>query len=334
MASGFTVGSVTVGPGELGRGTLGSVELADGSRPGIPLIVARGATAGPTLVVMAAVHGTEVCCIGAIHRLMAGLDLGALRGTVIAIPAANPIAVAHGDYGAWPDGLNMSATWPEASPTGGLTQRMAALIWPVIELGDCVLDIHANPLPAVAFTLVSKAAGERAFRLARAFGVTVVKQAAPSNYSRGMREMLAEKGVPVICPELPGNIHYSDEIAAIGERGVRNIMKELGMLDGAPERQDGLLVLEGEMEFVARMRANRGGLLRATAPPGTRLAKGATAAEVYSLAGELLEEIKMPCDGYCWSFSTGAAVRYSAVVSEGQRVGYVFREVREASTGS
>jgi len=326
MAEQFALGDVRVGPGEIGRGFLGAVELADGSRSPIPLIVANGAASGPTLVMLAAVHGTEVCCTAAVHRLMEGLDPKGLKGRIVAIPAANPIAAAHGDYAAWPDNQNLSGTWPAAAADGGPTQRIAGLIWPVIESADCVVDLHANPLPALAFSLLSSSAGEETFRLARAFGVTLMKQAAPSNYARGMRQILEEKGIPVFCPELPGNIYYWDDIAAIGVVGLRNVMKAMGMIDGEIEPQTGVLVLDSDMEFVTRLRANRGGLLRFTAPPGTRLEKGATAIQIYSFNGELVEEIRMPCAGYCWSFSTGAAVGYSSVVSEGQRVGYVFRE--------
>jgi predicted deacylase len=189
------------------------------------------------------------------------------------------------------------------------------------------MDIHANPLPAMGFTLVSKSASAETFRLARAFGLTVISQTAPSNYSRGLREILGEKGVPMFCPELPGNIYYADHLAEMGERGALNVMKALGMIDGKAEPQRDTLVLPGEYEFVTRLRVNRGGLLRPTAPPGTLLAKGSPAMEIINFLGEVVEEVLMPCEGYCWSFSTGSNVSYSAVVSEGQRVGYVFRRV-------
>jgi len=322
MGKTFRFGDVSAAPGEIGRGFLGGVEMADGSRSSVPLLVANGAQDGPTLVVLAAVHGTEVCGTAIIHQLMRNLDLSKLRGRLATVPAANPLAMAQGKYTAWVDGQNLSATWVAASKEGGTTQRLAAAIWPLIESADCVIDIHGNPMPAMAFTLASKSAGEETFRLARSFGVTMIKQPAPALYSRGMREILADKGIPVFCAEFAGDIYYWDSIADIGERGLRNVMKTLGMLDGEPEAHPDLPVLDGDFEYFTRMQSNRGGLVRFTAPPGTRLAEGDVAMEVYSVLGELVEEIRMPCDGYCWSFAT----ERGSVVCEGQRVGFVFRE--------
>jgi len=332
MPKTVTFGNVTVAPGEVGKGYLGTVELADGSRPPVPVMIANGAADGPTLVVTAAVHGTEVSCSGAVHRLMKTLDPRAMKGKVIAVPAANPIAVTHGSYTSWVDGMNMSQAWERASKDGSLTERMAAMIWPAIDTADCFVDLHANPLPCIAFTVATKTADEETFRLARSFGVTMVKHGGSTaiNYQgKGLRQILAERGVPAFSAELTGNIFYWDDLAEQGARGVRNVMRALNILDGDPEPFPDLVIVEGDLEFSFRPRANRGGLVRGTAAPGTRLKKGATALEIYNLIGDLVEEIKMPHAGYFWSFSTGAVVSYSSVVSEGQTVGYVFKDAND-----
>ena len=40
--------------------------------------------------------------------------------------------------------------------------------------------------------------------------------------------------------------------------------------------------------------------------------------------GDLIEEVKMPYDGYCWSFTGG--VGYTQVVPEGTQIAFTFRE--------
>ena len=55
----------------------------------IPVIVAQGREPGPVLGVTAAVHGNELNGIPVIQRLMAGLDVDSLCGTVVAVPIVN-----------------------------------------------------------------------------------------------------------------------------------------------------------------------------------------------------------------------------------------------------
>jgi predicted deacylase len=322
----FVIGKVTAAPGSVAKGALGAVELANGP-VAVPVVVVNGAKKGPTAVVMAAVHGFEICSVAVAHRVVKLLDPARLSGTVVVIPGANAIAVARGEYAAWPDGENLSAVWPRASAEGNVSERMAALIWPALDRADLIIDVHSNPLPAMAFVTLAQDAPAETHRLARAFGLTTIEQPKPPNYSRGLRQMMGQKGVPSFNPEMAGSPFYDDGIATIGQRGVFNVLKAAGMLPGAPEKQVGVAVLEGRFELTGRLRVNRGGFIRPLHPPGVRIRQGDTVLEVVNILGDVVEEVKMPCDGYCWSYSTGYQHNYTAAVTEGTRVGYVFQEV-------
>lgn len=324
----FRLGDVAVAPGKKAKGSLGALEVATARYP-VPLLVVRGSGDGPTAVIIAAVHGFETCTVAVAHRVAARLDPALLRGTVVVVPCANPVAAARGDYTAWPDGENLSGIWPRASAQGSFSERLAALIFPALERADIIVDLHANPLPAIPFMLVARDADAETMRLARSFGLTTIKQDRPTNYSRGLRQIMQERGVPMFNPELAGSPYYSDDLADLGQKGLCNVFRAAAMLAGDPEPLPGVKVLDGDFEVVGRLRVQRGGFVRPLYPPGVKIQGGKTVLEVVDVWGEVVDRVAMPVTGYCWSYSTGYLHNYAFVVSEGTRVGYVFRDLSD-----
>ena len=83
---------------ELARGNrtdtrLRTVELADGSWVDLPVIVLRGAQPGPFFYLGAAFHGDEVNGVEIATRFAGEIELARLRGTVVVVPAQNPLAL-------------------------------------------------------------------------------------------------------------------------------------------------------------------------------------------------------------------------------------------------
>jgi len=77
-------------------GRVSGMFVAMGSDPmqqpiAVPVMVARGATAGPVVMITSALHGNEVNGIAVIHKLFARIEPTQLAGTIIAIPVANPL---------------------------------------------------------------------------------------------------------------------------------------------------------------------------------------------------------------------------------------------------
>jgi hypothetical protein len=61
--------------------------------------------------------------------------------------------------------------------------------------------------------------------------------------------------------------------------------------------------------------------------PGVKIKKDEVAIEILNVYGDVVQEVKMPISGYCWSFTGG--VGGSHAVSEGDKLAYVFTEVKE-----
>ncbi|MET0982604.1 MAG: succinylglutamate desuccinylase/aspartoacylase family protein, partial [Telluria sp.] len=102
-----------------------------------------GMKEGPSVIIMGATHGNEICGTEAIRRVMAELDSGALRiaaGSVTFVPIVNPLAYAknqrNGDRN-----LNRNL-FPKDDPQD-FEDRIANWLCPLLAQHDVLLDLHS-----------------------------------------------------------------------------------------------------------------------------------------------------------------------------------------------
>ncbi|ELZ53843.1 succinylglutamate desuccinylase/aspartoacylase [Halorubrum distributum JCM 9100] len=86
------LGSASAAPGTLDRGRLPVAELPTGGAERLPVVVANGAEAGPTLWLTGGVHGDEATGVAVVQDAVAAFGdcLADLAGAVVAVPAASP----------------------------------------------------------------------------------------------------------------------------------------------------------------------------------------------------------------------------------------------------
>jgi hypothetical protein len=338
MRNVFEIGNTQAKAGEMARGALGSVELADGSKVKIPLVNVNGAEDGPVLTVVSGVHGVELSPIGAVFGALKRIDPASMRGALLAVTCANPLAVRDEAYRTPLDKTNLSGPWflpPVDQVSATVTQRMAYHINNALEPADYVLDMHANPLPSIPFVITALQLApndevrEGIREIAKAFGVTPINNRAKA--PTGIMGTSVNNGKPALTPELAGNVFLWDSITDLGTKGILNVMKSVGMLEGEPVKQNAV-VLPGDLEAYGNLYAQRGGFMFVKKEPGVRLEKGETVVEIANVYGDVVEEIKMPVDGYCWSFTgglDGGGAGGSHAVAEGNKVAFVFTEQGE-----
>lgn len=327
----FTVGDITVAQGEIGRGAITKFRVGDSQEIKVPAMVVNGKRDGPTLLVLAGVHGREVCGIGATLDAVKALDPDRMTGRLIAITVANPLAVQLGTYVTPHDDTNLSGPhYFPSHPGGTVTQRIAAGIQRAVEVSDYVIDMHANPLPSMPFviTATSLAPNEQSRKHARqfaeAFGVTVIEMEKTTPSS--MRDFAAAKGKPGITPELAGNHFIWDSITAVGTQGILNCARFAGIVEGKPEPLKGVQpILKGDFVFHGMLKSNTGGFLKIYKTPGEFIREGEVVARIFDCYGDTLEEVRMPIDGYCWSF-LGGHLAQSWVLTEGDSIAYMFKQ--------
>jgi predicted deacylase len=326
----LTIGLTSAGSGERAHGSLGHVELADGSKVSIPIILINGKSDGPVLTVVSGIHGTELTGVAAVLEAANQINPAKLKGAFIGIPGANPFACRDGDYKNPYDASNdvgSNVFSLPADPT--MSQRMSYLVGQALTGADYVIDMHCNPLPSIPFSLMNTGIckDERTKveteKICEAFGATVIAWSRPG---RTIRDVCVERGIPAITPELAGNIYLLDDCVKVGTTGILNVMKAVGMLDGKPEAQPGAK-LKGNFVAVGRLVANRGGLLFVRKYPGTKVKKGETVAEILDVYGQVAQVVTMPHTGYCWSFTGG--IGGSHAINEGDKIAYTFAEVKD-----
>ena len=277
---------------------------ADGTRTTLPVTVLRGAEPGPTLVLLAGVHGYEYVPLLALQQLRAELDAAVLSGTVVLVHAANPPAFfGRTVYGGPVDGLNLNRAFPRDAG-GSLTERIAArLVADVITGADALIDLHAGDgnealRPYVYVPRTGNPAVDGPSRaLAEAFGldhVVIDPLDARALASASTADAAAWRlGIPAITTETGQQGQRDPRHVALAVEGVRNVLRSLGMLPGAVAPPPAIVWLEG-YEVVT---SPADGVFFPAVEPGWTVAEGARLGRLVDLFGEPLATLRAPFAG-------------------------------------
>lgn len=224
---------------------------ASGEDLSIRVHVAKGTSDGPTLGLVAAVHGDAVFGSHIIRLAMERLDLSALRGTVVAVPVANPIAFESGTrttgQGWNTDMNNMNRVFPGSSG-GWVSQQMAAALSEnVIGQLDALLDYHCGADTSINYTLIdgdATADAQRNIDFNRLMATDFVYMHDVNPFSGTITGYARSLGVLCVVAEQGGNVLPPgfDELSLTR---IDNYLKALGMIDGEPELPDTQLVMSG-----------------------------------------------------------------------------------------
>ena len=121
--------------------------MADGKIIALPKATIKGTKPGPTLAIVAGVHGCEYCGIEATIRLCRDLKPEEMSGTVRMAMCANlPAFRARSMYVCPIDGVNVGRVFPGSS-SGTYSEFIASTIWEeVVGEAEYVLDLHGGDL--------------------------------------------------------------------------------------------------------------------------------------------------------------------------------------------
>jgi predicted deacylase len=339
MGDEIKVGNVSVGRGETGKGLIKGVELVNNACIDIPVLVMNGVKDGPTLLVMSTQHGIEIQGIAVIHKLFKeALNPETLRGTVIGIPVANPLAFMHHQYLSWIDNLDTGRVLAN-KPDGNTTERLASILWEEAwSKSDLIINIHCNTRPdSLVYQWINVGnpkTRQDLIDMAEAFDVTTIvsDETFDENAPPTLGNLAAKNGIPVILEELIDGRWMSEPSTSVGLRGVLNIMKKFNMVDGEIEPQKGIPIVTGVNRSYGIIRAGRGGLIRLLKKPGELIQKDEPVAEIFDLYGDVLEEVKMPVEGYVWAYPCGQSLGTSGslqAVQTGANVAYAFTHEKD-----
>jgi predicted deacylase len=290
-------------PGSRGSFRLPVMGMPDGGQLDLPVLAAAGHADGPTLAVLAGVHGDEYEGIRAIPRIFDEFDAAELRGRLIAVPVCNVPAYRAATRSSPIDGLNLARVFP-GDPRGTVTQRIAHVVTErIIAPANLLIDLHsagvAYSMPTlVGYPYADTPLARTAREAAVAFGCQVLWGHPPDPSATGRSISAAEAlGIPWIYTEAAGGGRALPEDVDCYTTGVLNVMRWLGMLPGQPETRPPRCHLLGAGNTDAPIRVDRSGYFVSDVALLDTVASGQVLGHVLDFAGEPIEDIRAHAPG-------------------------------------
>lgn len=264
MGAAFEIAELEVAAGATGFTRLPVAPLLLGTTLTLPLHVIHGREPGPVLGLMSGVHGAEYLPMRVLREAITQLDPAELRGTVLALPVANPVSFMQNSRITHEDDIdfgNLNRVFPgvrdkslfgvgEAHPTDRtLTEMMAEVISrQFLPRLNHLLDFHTHFRQVSVVKVIQKQGGnsrqDKVSRgMCRAFGLGLIHESRMTRHTA--TGYAAELGVSTCVPEVGGTAlteSFQAHCVEICVRGIRNILRYLEMLPGEPELPERQLV--------------------------------------------------------------------------------------------
>ncbi len=271
----------------------------------MPVGIVKGEE-GPTVTVTGGLMGTEYCGIEAASRIFKQTQPEDLRGTLVVVPVVNLSAFRFRTP--WfdlqnsvtpQDGKHMNQCFPGIAD-GTVTERLAHALFEIVRESDAHIDLRGGDLHEshLDHTIISATGDDverRSEELASAFGHRFLLPRQATTSQGTLIYETASVGVPSLISE--SGLGYRkqplEEYVHLHVRGIRNVMKSLGMMQGTLERPESQrYIFDGP-----RVRAPESGIFDALLDQGEFISTNQKLGEIRDLKGDTLAEILSPTDG-------------------------------------
>ena len=296
----------------------------------VPVVCIRNGT-GPTLLLSAGNHGDEYEGQVILRRLIHQLSAHDIQGRLILLPALNYPAMMDDARLSPLDQGNMNRSFPGSDggpPTAAIAHYVTTSLLP---LADAGIDLHSGGssayyLPsAFLCTADDTEITRRNLALIDVFNAPVTFVVDARGSATGFDPIANQADVPFISTELCGGANIDIEATAIGWRGVHNVMRHLGIVDGEPEVGKPTRFLNG-IDGSGYSSAPYSGIFEPYHQLGDRVAAGDAAGILYSAEEVEREPLEL-------AFDRGGVImvrRNGARVIRGDHLFMVAREMERA----
>ena len=301
----------------------------------MPIGIVRGGE-GPQLIVTGGLMGTEYCGIEAASRIYKQTNPEGLMGTLVVVPVVNLSAFRFRTP--WfdlqnsvtpQDGKHMNQNFPGVAD-GTVTERLAHALFEIVRDSDAHIDLrggdlHESHLDHTIISVTGDDVEVRSEELARVFGHRFLLRRQSTTSQGTLIYETARIGVPSLISE--SGLGYRkqplEEYVQLHVRGIRNVMKSLGMIDGAPELPEyQRYIYDGP-----RVRAPESGIFDAFLDQGETISANQQLGEIRDLKGDMLAEIRSPTDGIIHEMLPNRLVHKGdmvfSIVTLGENTGWV-----------
>lgn len=220
-------------PGASKMLSINIAKLHSGAELKVPVLINRSLKKGPTLLIIAGIHGDEVNGVEIVRKLIQNNWHKPDKGTVIAIPLFNVFAFINLER-KFPDGRDLNRLFP-GSKGGPLASRFAYhLSHEILPHIDYCIDYHTGGAQRFNAAQVRVNPGDiKSLNLAKKFGAPFVVHS--KNPNKSLRHYLDSIGKKVILFEGGKSLHIDKRISHFGVYGALKAMHALKMRDFTKE---------------------------------------------------------------------------------------------------
>ncbi len=278
-------------------------QVSAGSDLNIPVVVVKGKSDGPNLLITAGQHAEETASMDAVKRFAGQVKPDEVSGTLVLVPLINVPGYVHRSRLYPFDAPSVTDVGTVAPDAGGvLSARVAYAMAESISLdANFAYDIHSTHLDSVnyprAMTMISgdepadiqKKREELTYKL----GFDVVHLWHAGRSGGGIQGLLHSRGCPRIGAEAGEGWRNKYPYPEIMMRSISNFCKATGAMKGDLEMPD--VQIEVDKRFEAT--ANVGGMSHLFVKSGDFVRAGQKLAEIRNMFDEVLEELTTPING-------------------------------------
>ena len=266
-----------------------------------PVIVAKGASPGKRVLIVAGVHGDELNPVAAVQQTMESLDPARMAGSVIGLMGASPPSLQNitrtwtiNDLGGTQ--INPNRTWP-GRENGNTVERHSWLITNKLIKGnvDAAIDHHTGGTGTdfAKFMFVYADSAE-SIALTKLFPTDQIML--DPGYPGTLEYSLVKAGIPAVTTELGGARKFVPEMVEMGVDGNMNVLIHYGIVSAPmrPTSADTNVFIGNDLES---MRGVAGGFLTLLVGLNDSVTKGQRVAVQRDSFGEVVHEYFAPADG-------------------------------------
>ena len=264
----------TIHPGEIANLALPLPEQYSCSPLYMPIKVIHGNKAGPCLVILSVLKGTELNGLEIANRIIQSITPAKISGTIIAIPVVNVYGLTHYPS-SLPTGSNLARCFP-GDERGSYGERMAYLVTgEILKKADYCIelqtgDLNHNILPQVYCNFDNKKSKE----LAKVFNAPVVTNAAVEG--NNLRKTTEELQIPLLIYQAGEAMRFDENAINLGVEGIKNVMRAVDILTKEPVPEINPIFSRDEDWIVA----HKGGILHSCVTLGQTISKGEVIGEI------------------------------------------------------
>ncbi len=303
----FRIADYTVDVGSRNDLRVNVPEGQNDSATFIPITVINGAKKGPTVLMVAGVHGYEYAPILAAGSLAESIDPQALAGRLIIVRVAHISSFeARTPFVNPYDRKNLNRSFP-GNPKGTQTERIAyTLSSAIIPKADIVFDVHSGDGSEWLEAFVGVYGGPlatdypKALSLAKSFGFPNIirysmETQAQIDRGRSLNRQAVAQGLPTLLIEIGENGRRDHEHVQAIVQGIKNALIKLSMLKGEIEKSaDETRYFDG----TSSVKATQSGIWYPVSVSSRFVEKGDKIGVIKNYDGKLAEAIVSPTAGY------------------------------------